>query len=32
MSYKIVTESLKGKLSVQNTQNGALFTIELPFF
>ncbi len=30
MSYRIITESLKGKLSVSNTKNGALFTIELP--
>jgi len=30
MSYKIVTESLKGKLWVKNTQNGAKFFIELP--
>ncbi|MEA3289740.1 MAG: HAMP domain-containing sensor histidine kinase [Campylobacterota bacterium] len=30
MSYKIVVESLKGKLYVQNTKNGAKFFIELP--
>ncbi len=30
MSYRIVTESLKGKLFVKNTQNGAKFMIELP--
>ena len=30
MSYRIVTESLKGDLYVQNTQNGAKFFIELP--
>lgn len=30
MSYKIITESLKGKLSVKNTQSGAKFTIEIP--
>jgi PAS domain S-box-containing protein len=30
MSYKIITESLKGKLNVRNTQNGAKFCIELP--
>jgi len=29
MSHKIVTESLGGKLYVNNTQNGAKFTIEL---
>jgi len=30
MSYKIITESLGGKLTVENTQNGAKFSIELP--
>ncbi|MEA3353682.1 MAG: HAMP domain-containing sensor histidine kinase [Campylobacterota bacterium] len=30
MSYKIVVESLKGKLYVKNTKNGAKFYIELP--
>ena len=30
MSYKIITESLKGKLYVNNTQNGAKFFIEIP--
>ena len=30
MSYKIVTESLKGKLNAKNTPNGAKFFIELP--
>ena len=30
MSYKIVTESLKGKLYVKNSENGAKFFIELP--
>jgi signal transduction histidine kinase len=30
MGYKIVTESLKGKLYVQNTTNGAKFFIEIP--
>jgi signal transduction histidine kinase/ABC-type nitrate/sulfonate/bicarbonate transport system substrate-binding protein len=30
MSYKIVTESLHGKLYVQNTQYGAKFFVELP--
>lgn len=30
MSRKIVTESLKGKLYVKNSENGALFCIELP--
>jgi C4-dicarboxylate-specific signal transduction histidine kinase len=30
MSRKIVTESLKGKLYVQNSNNGAQFFIELP--
>ena len=30
MSYKIITESLKGKLYVENTQKGAKFIIELP--
>lgn len=30
MSYKIIHESLKGKLYAQNTKNGAKFTIELP--
>ncbi|NVJ53541.1 MAG: transporter substrate-binding domain-containing protein [Campylobacteraceae bacterium] len=31
MSYKIVTESLRGKLYVQNTNNGAKFFIEIPY-
>jgi signal transduction histidine kinase/CheY-like chemotaxis protein len=30
MSYKIITESLGGKICVENTQNGAKFIIELP--
>lgn len=30
MSHKIVTESLKGKLFVENTKDGAKFFIELP--
>ena len=30
MSYKIITESLKGKLYVENTSNGAKFFVELP--
>jgi len=30
MSYKIITESLNGKIYVNNTQNGAKFFIELP--
>ncbi|MEA2018615.1 MAG: PAS domain S-box protein [Campylobacterota bacterium] len=30
MSKKIITESLKGTLSVKNTENGAKFFIELP--
>lgn len=30
MSYKIITQSLKGKLYVKNTENGAKFHIELP--
>jgi len=30
MSYQIVTESLKGKIYVQNTTNGAKFFIEIP--
>ena len=30
MSQKIVVDSLKGKIYVNNTQNGAKFTIELP--
>jgi signal transduction histidine kinase len=30
MSYKIIVESLKGKLYAQNTQNGAKFIIKLP--
>ncbi len=30
MSYKIVTESLKGKIFVKNTKSGAKFYIELP--
>ena len=30
MSYKIITESLKGKLYVKNTDVGAMFIIELP--
>jgi signal transduction histidine kinase len=30
MSYRIITESLKGKLYVQNTKEGAKFFIEIP--
>ena len=30
MSYKIITESLQGKLYVKNTDVGAMFVIELP--
>jgi len=30
MSYKIITESLRGKIYAKNTKNGAMFTIELP--
>ncbi len=30
MSYKIITDSLKGNLYVKNTNNGAKFFIELP--
>jgi signal transduction histidine kinase len=30
MSYKIIVESLKGKIYTENTQNGAKFYIELP--
>ena len=30
MSYKIVQESLKGKLYCKNTDNGAIFFIEIP--
>jgi signal transduction histidine kinase len=30
MSYRIVTESLGGKLYVKNTNNGAKFFIEIP--
>ncbi len=30
MSYKIVTESLGGKLYTKNTENGAMFIIEVP--
>lgn len=30
MSYQIITESLQGKLYVENTQNGAKFFIEIP--
>ncbi|MGA1938910.1 ATP-binding protein [Arcobacter sp. YIC-310] len=30
MSYKIITESLKGKLYVENSKEGARFCIELP--
>jgi signal transduction histidine kinase len=30
MSYRIVTESLHGKIYVKNTQNGAKFYIEIP--
>ncbi len=30
MSYKIITESLKGKLLASNTNNGAMFIIKLP--
>lgn len=29
MSYKIINESIEGNLFVKNTQNGALFTIEI---
>ena len=31
MSYKIVTESLKGSIYVKNTNNGAKFFIEIPY-
>ena len=31
ISYKIVVESLKGKLYANNTENGAKFYIELPY-
>jgi signal transduction histidine kinase len=31
MSYKIITDSLKGKIYVKNTDNGAKFFIEIPF-
>jgi hypothetical protein len=30
MSYRIVTESLKGNLFVKNTDKGAKFFIEIP--
>ena len=30
MSYRIITESLGGKLYAKNTKNGAKFYIELP--
>jgi C4-dicarboxylate-specific signal transduction histidine kinase len=30
MSYKIITQSLRGKLYAENTDNGAVFYIELP--
>ena len=30
MSYKIISDSLHGKLNVKNTQNGAKFIIEIP--
>ena len=30
MSYQIIVNSLRGKLSVQNSSNGAQFSIELP--
>jgi len=30
LSYKIVTKSIKGDLYVKNTQNGAMFFIEIP--
>lgn len=32
MSYKIIVESLKGKLYVKNSENGAVFHIELPLY
>ena len=32
MSYQIITDSLKGKLYVENTNNGAKFFIELPLY
>jgi len=31
MSYKIVTQSLQGKLYTKNSENGAVFYINLPF-
>ncbi len=31
MSYRIITESLKGNLYAQNSEFGAKFIIELPF-
>ncbi|WP_428027189.1 PAS domain S-box protein [Arcobacter sp.] len=30
ISYKIITERMNGRIDVQNTDNGALFTISLP--
>jgi signal transduction histidine kinase len=30
MSYKIITENLNGNIQVENTNNGAKFTIEIP--
>jgi signal transduction histidine kinase len=30
MSHRIITESIKGKIYVKNTQNGAKFYIEIP--
>jgi signal transduction histidine kinase len=30
MSFRIITESFKGKLTVQNSENGAKFLIYLP--
>ncbi len=30
MSYKIITQSLKGKISAKNDKDGATFTIQLP--
>ena len=30
MSYRIIKESLKGNISVENSKNGAVFKIELP--
>ena len=32
MSYRIMNESIKGNISVKNSENGAVFYLEIPLF